>query len=355
MKVFLTGGGSGGHILPNIALIEGLRAKQRTTPLALGYIGERGGMEEEMIRAQQVQFYGIYAGKIRRYFDIQNFFDPFKILLGFFQSLWIFWRQRPSVLFSKGGFVSVPVVFAAWCCRIPVIIHESDTTPGLATRITSRLATRICVAWKKTLSFFPEGKAILTGIPIRKAITQGDMARGVSLCGFTNTNKPTLLVIGGSLGAGALNDFVQNNLFALTKEMNVIHITGKGKSIVAHSDTIGAYAQFEFLGTELFDLYKASSLILSRAGSTLLWEFVELGIPAVLVPLPGHSSRGDQIDNALEYHSLYPTLSHVIPQESLTLDSFFYGIDILKKQTTEMKPRDLLNAREVIVEMLVGD
>ena len=277
-------------------------------------------MEEKIIMKTDVIFHGIHAGKFRRYFSFQNFIDWFKVPIGFVEALIILIRHRPKALFSKGGYIAVPVCFAAWALRIPVIIHDSDVVPGLASKLTGKIATRICISWEKSLKFFPNGKAVLTGIPVRDEIWLGSKENGLTFVGGITNELPILLVVGGSLGASFLNEFVITNIFEFTKKFNIVHLTGDKKEITtAIKTSIGWYKSFAYVDESYKDLLALSNVILSRSGATALAEFDVIRKPLVLVPLPISSSRGDQIDNAEEYAKAHPEC-RVIEQESITLD-----------------------------------
>ena len=223
-KIILTGGGTAGHVTPNIALIPALKE----AGYEISYIGSYNGIERKLIEELNIPYYGISTGKFRRYFDVKNFTDPFRVLKGMSQAKKLMKTIKPDIVFSKGGFVSVPVVRAAGKCHIPAIIHESDMTPGLANKLSMKYASKICCNFPETVENIPNGKGVLTGSPIRRELLSGDKAAGLKLCGF-NTQKPVLLVIGGSLGAVHINDAIRAILPDLIRQYQVIHICGKGK------------------------------------------------------------------------------------------------------------------------------
>ncbi len=291
-KIVLTGGGTAGHVTPNIALMPKLIQHD----FSISYIGSYEGMEKAMIEATGTPYFGIATGKFRRYFDLKNFTDPFRVIKGYFEAKSHLKQIRPDVLFSKGGFVSVPVVLAAKRLHIPTIIHESDITPGLANRICIPSASKICCNFPETIAYLPENKAVLSGSPIRRELFDGDRAKGLAFCGF-NTEKPILLIVGGSLGAAAVNQAVRSILPELLKDYQVIHLCGKGK-LDPSLDNIDGYVQYEFISAELPDLMAAADLVISRAGANAICELVALCKPNILIPLPATSSRGDQILNA---------------------------------------------------------
>jgi UDP-N-acetylglucosamine--N-acetylmuramyl-(pentapeptide) pyrophosphoryl-undecaprenol N-acetylglucosamine transferase len=292
-KILLTGGGTAGHVTPNIALVPGLRE----LGLEVHYVGTRGGMERGLIEKVGLPYYCISAGKLRRYFDFKNFTDLFRIALGFFQSLALVVRLRPSLVFSKGGFVSCPVVWAAWLCGVPVVIHESDITPGLANRLSMPFAKKICFSFPETGAHLPPSKREATGLPVRRELFGGDAARGREFCGFGD-DKPVIVVIGGSLGAQAVNEAVRGGLDRLLDDFNVCHICGKGG--LAPGSRAG-YSQFEYVNEELPDIFAMADMVISRSGATTLFELLALRKPALLIPLGTAASRGDQILNARSF------------------------------------------------------
>ncbi len=290
-KVLFTGGGTAGHVTPNLALIE--RARERGWDAI--YVGSKGGIERDIIAPLNIPFFEIQSGKLRRYFSWENFVDPLRIIVGILQSLLICLRERPDRVFSKGGFVSVPVVVAAWLCRIPVICHESDVTPGLANRLAYPFCARICVTFSETLRYLPAGKARHTGTPLRESLLHGDAARGIKHLALDG-KKPLMLAFGGSLGANVINTSVRNSLDALLQKFDVLHVVGAGN--LDQSLVRQGYIQKEFMHEEFGDVLAASTVVVSRAGANSLYELLSLRKPHVLIPLSRKASRGDQIDNA---------------------------------------------------------
>ena len=319
-KIVMTGGGTAGHVTPNIALFPALQKEG----YEISYIGSYEGIEKRLIEEQGVPYYGISSGKLRRYFDPKNFSDPFKVLKGYHQSVRLLKKLKPDVVFSKGGFVSVPVVLAASRCHIPAIIHESDLTPGLANRIAIPKATKVCCNFPETLAHVPEEKAVLTGTPIRAELLSGDADRAFALCNFTDSAKPTLLVVGGSSGSRAINTAIRDLLPELIKNYNVIHLCGKG-NVDTSLTAIAGYAQFEYANEELADLFALSSLVISRAGANAICELLALRKPNILIPLPAAASRGDQILNANSFRS--QGFSYVLEEEELTNTTLLEAID----------------------------
>ncbi|WP_133138877.1 undecaprenyldiphospho-muramoylpentapeptide beta-N-acetylglucosaminyltransferase [Legionella genomosp. 1] len=291
-RIVLTGGGTAGHVTPNLALIEILKREN----WQIDYIGSKNGVEDNMIRAQGVPFHSISSGKLRRYFSWQNFLDPLLILRGIFQSWRLLKQLKTDVVFSKGGFVAFPVVFAAWLRGIPVIAHESDLTPGLANRLSFPFVNKIAVNFASARTHFKQKEKVeVTGTPIRSELFRGNRQKGLDLCGFTD-EKPCLLVMGGSLGASKLNTIIREALPELTQSWQIIHLCGKGK--LDSSVNNPAYCQFEYANEELSHLFAASDLIISRAGANAIYEILALQKPHILIPLSAKVSRGDQIQNA---------------------------------------------------------
>ncbi len=294
-KIVLTGGGTAGHVTPNMALAPELRKNG----FELHYIGSYDGIEKKLIEKAGIPYYGISSGKLRRYADIKNLSDPFRVIKGFAQARAILGNIRPDAVFSKGGFVSVPVVLAAKTRGIPCVIHESDITPGLANKICMPCAARICVNFPETLDSVPANKAVLTGTPIRKELFLGDRDAGLAFCGF-NSSKPVILAVGGSLGAAAVNSAIRDILPSILEKYQLIHLCGKGKLDESLSG-IDGYAQFEYIQEELPDLMAAADVVVSRAGANSICEILALRKPNVLIPLSAKASRGDQILNAASF------------------------------------------------------
>lgn len=290
-RVVLTGGGTAGHVMPNLALLPELRS----AGFDVVYIGS-SGVEKGLVTAAQVPFFEISTGKLRRYFSVQNILDVGRIIAGFLQALILMFKLRPSAIFSKGGFVAVPVTLAAWCCRVPVVTHESDYSPGLANKIITPFSKRVLYTFAETEKYLPKEKSELVGTPVRQALFSGDADRGRKICGF-GPEKPILLVMGGSQGAQRINDALKLILPELTEKFNIVHITGKGKSI---GYSAPGYIGFEFLGEELKDIFAASDLVVTRAGANSIFEILALKKPMLLIPLEV-GSRGDQVLNAKSF------------------------------------------------------
>ncbi len=315
MNFVFTGGGTAGHITPNIALIPLLQQKGYT----VHYIGRETGMERELIEALPgVAYHGISAGKLRRYSNIKNLTDPFRVVKGYFQSLALMKQLKPAGVFSKGGFVSVPVVLAAGARRVPVVIHESDMTPGLATKLCLPTAKKACTTFEKTAQILG-AKGVCTGTPLRNELLHGSSEAGRKWLGLDH--KPVILVMGGSLGAKAVNDQIRAVLPRLLPEFNIVHICGSGK--LKEGLDFPGYVQREYIHEKLPDVMALADIVVSRAGSNSINEFLALHKPMLLIPLPAEHSRGDQLDNAEEFEKrgyAKKMLEEEITPDSLTCE-----------------------------------
>lgn len=309
-KIVLTGGGTAGHVTPNMALIPKLKELE----YEIAYMGSYDGIEKKLIEDFDIPYYGIATGKFRRYFDPKNFSDPFRVLKGMGEARRYLKQIRPDVVFSKGGFVSVPVVRAAYSLGIPCIIHESDMTPGLANKLCIPVAKKVCCNFPETFRMLPASKAVLTGSPIRKELIMGDKEAGYKLCGF-DASKPVIMVVGGSLGSAAINQAVRDVLPELLRDFQVVHLCGKEKMDNLLLTTSG-YKQFEYIKSEMKDIFAMADLVISRAGANAISELLALKKPNILIPLPSGSSRGDQILNAQSFES--QGFSIVINEDDLT-------------------------------------
>lgn len=310
-RIVMTGGGTAGHVTPNIALMPALQE----AGYDIQYIGSYNGIEKGLIEAQNIPYHGINSGKLRRYLDLKNLSDPFRVIHGYTQALGLMRKLKPDIVFSKGGFVSVPVVLAAKTCRVPAIIHESDITPGLANRIAIKGAKKVCCNFPETLKYLPAEKAVLTGSPIRRELFRGDKEKAYKLCNFPETVKPVLLIIGGSLGSVAINTAVRKVLPELLEEFHIIHLCGKGNLDHQLTGIVG-YAQFEYVSSELTDMLALADLAISRAGANSICELLALHKPNILIPLPAAASRGDQLLNAKSFAN--QGFSCVLEEETLT-------------------------------------
>jgi UDP-N-acetylglucosamine--N-acetylmuramyl-(pentapeptide) pyrophosphoryl-undecaprenol N-acetylglucosamine transferase len=312
--LLLVGGGSAGHVIPSIPLIDHFRARG----WSLSYVGSADGPEHGLIAPLGVPFHVISVGKLRRYFSLQNLTDLFRTGAGVWQAWRLLQRLRPDVVFSKGGYVSVPVVMAAWLRGIPVVAHESDLTPGLANRLAMPFVSALCTNFPGTRVGGEGGRrraprVVRTGTPLRPALTGGDPAKGRAMCGAP-PDRQLLVVVGGSLGAAAINRTVWAALPELTERFFVVHVCGRGARLPA-LEAVAGYRAYEFVGDGWGDILAAADLVVSRAGANALYELLALGKPHLLIPLSRAASRGDQIENAA--YAEEAGLSVVLPEEDL--------------------------------------
>ena len=323
-KIVLTGGGTAGHVTPNLALLPSLRKEE----FEIHYIGSYNGIERRLIEDAGISYDGISSGKLRRYFDIKNFSDPLRVLKGYGQAKRLMKQYQPDIVFSKGGFVSVPVVLAAKHYKIPVIIHESDMTPGLANKICIPAAQKVCCNFPETLNYLPKDKAVLSGSPIREELLTGDRLSGLQYAGLS-ANRPVILVIGGSLGSVTVNHAVRSILPKLLSQFQVIHICGKGNLDESLIGTSG-YVQYEYVDKPLRHL------------------------PNILIPLSAAASRGDQILNANSFAK--QGFSTVLEEEVLTSDTLYQAVsETYKKRISfieTMEKSTLNNAVETIMDLI---
>lgn len=347
-KIIMTGGGSAGHVTPNIALFPELKKFGYT----ILYIGSKDGIEKEIIEKEKIKYYSISSGKLRRYIDLKNISDPFKVVKGVYQAWKIIRKEKPSIVFSKGGFVSVPVVIGAYLNGVPVIAHESDITPGLANKISAPYCTKICVTFPESLIGIAGKKGVLTGTPIRREILEGSRILGKKFCGFTDS-KPILLIMGGSLGSKKINESIRSCLDELLLEYNMAHICGKGN---INEDLVNknGYCQFEYIGEELNNVMAAADIVISRAGANAIFEFLALRKPNILIPLSKKSSRGDQILNAESFKK--SGYSVVIEEENLNSKVLMKELSHLlihkEEYIQNMNSSHVKNGVEEIVKMI---
>ena len=346
-KIVMTGGGTAGHVTPNIALFPALRAEG----YEIHYIGSFDGIEKKLIEDFDVPYYGISTGKFRRYFDPKNFSDPFRVMKGFFEAKKILKHIKPDVVFSKGGFVSVPVVRAAASLKIPCIIHESDMTPGLANKLCIPVSRKICCNFPETFDMLPPEKAVLTGSPIREELSTGNKEVGLAFCGF-NHEKPVIMVMGGSQGAAAVNQAIRDALPKLLEKYQVVHLCGKDKmdNLLL---TVPGYKQFEYIKEEMKDLLAMADLVISRSGANAISEILALRKPNILIPLP--SGRGDQLLNADSYEA--QGFSIVINEDDLTtkvllqkVEELWQNKETYVKTMSESKQRDAIGQIMGLIE-----
>ena len=333
ISLVFTGGGTAGHVTPNLAIIPIVREKMKDFELDIHYIGSENGIEKEMIeKLPDITYHSVRTGKLRRYFSLKNFTDPFRVIGGYFDAKKIIKKIRPTVVFSKGGFVSVPVAAAAHSQKIPVIAHESDLTPGLANKLSSKYATKICTTFPDTLEYLPKDIGVCTGSPIRPELFDGNALRARERYGFDN--KPVILSMGGSLGSVNLNKALRENLPELVKSYNIIHLCGKGNLDEACNKYAPSYIQFEFISDELPDALALADLIISRAGSNAIHEFLALHKPMLLIPLSTAASRGDQILNAESFEKR--GFAIVLKEENITPTSFIHAVSYVEKDKEKM-------------------
>ena len=347
-RIVFTGGGTAGHVTPNIALFPQLKEKGYD----IHYIGSYDGIEKRLIEDFRIPYYGISTGKLRRYFDVKNFSDPFRVIKGFMEAKKILKTLKPDIVFSKGGFVSVPVVRAAASRKIPCIIHESDMTPGLANKLSMSAATKVCCNFPETLELLPEGKAILTGSPIRQELLSGDKFKALDFLGFTS-DKPVILVVGGSLGAVAVNKAVRSILPELLKSYQVIHLCGRGK-LDQSLKSLKGYAQFEYVKEELKDFFALTDIVISRAGANAICELLALHKPNLLIPLSANASRGDQILNARSFER--QGFSIVLEEGSMTDTALCDAVESLYEHREQyinaMKNSSQQNSIDTIIDLI---
>lgn len=347
-RIILTGGGTAGHVTPNIALLPRLKE----LGYDIQYIGSYNGIEKELIEQFQIPYHGISSGKLRRYFSLQNFSDPFRVLKGFGEANKLIKALKPDVIFSKGGFVSVPVVMAGKKRRVPTIIHESDMTPGLANKLSIPSATKVCCNFPETLEHLPADKAVLTGSPIRQELLKGNRIAALDYCGLT-ADKPVVLIIGGSLGSVVVNDAIRLILPELLKDFHVIHLCGKNK-IDESLRSLKGYVQFEYIQSELKDIFALTDIVISRAGANAICELLALRKPNLLIPLSANASRGDQILNAHSFER--QGFSIVIEEEDLSkeklLSSIYSLYDNRDSYINAMNQSSQQNSIDTIIDLI---
>jgi len=333
--IVFTGGGTLGHVMPNLPLIAAYQKKG----WKVSYIGSKKGEERAKIEALGIPYYPIRTGKLRRYFDWQNFLDIFNVIIAIFQSFILMLRLRPNVLFSKGGYVALPPVVGAWLTRIPTVIHESDMTPGLTTKLSKRFAKKICVSFQNAAKFFPKELVHWTGLPVRDLVFEASRSRGLEVSGFSG-QRPILLTFGGSLGAEFLNTVIRENVQnGNLNAYDVINICGNGK--LDSSMQFDNYVQFESLSDDFLHIMKSADLVLTRGGATSLFELLAMKKLHIVVPLSKNASRGDQIDNAKYFASL--GVSSFVEEENYTWEKMKAMIqNTLENQEQTLKEIDSL-------------
>jgi len=323
-RILFTGGGTAGHVIVNLALIPYFQKEG----WQIDYIGSHDGIERKLIEPlENVTYYPISTGKLRRYMSLENIKDPFKVLKGTMQAWNIMRKRKPQIVFSKGGFVSVPVVIAAKMRRIPTIIHESDLTPGLANKIAMPFAKKILTTFPETSRYVKEAKTVHIGAVIREELFTGDPKVGYYKAGL-HDEKPVILIMGGSIGSRNINEAVRSHLDELLASYQLIHICGEGN--VDESLSRVGYVQYEYVNEGLSDLFSIADYVISRAGSNAIFEFVALRLPMLLIPLPLSASRGDQIDNAKSFEK--SGYAHILYEEDITGDNFIKAVETLIDQ-----------------------
>ncbi len=347
-RIILTGGGTAGHVTPNIALIPRLKEEGYD----IHYIGSYDGIEKKLIEDMKIPYHGISSGKLRRYFDVKNFSDPFRVVKGYGEAARLMKSLKPDVVFSKGGFVSVPVVMAAKNHKVPAIIHESDMTPGLANKLCIPCATKVCCNFPEAMEHLPKEKAVLTGTPIRQELFKGDPLEAVKFTGL-DANKPTILVVGGSSGSVKVNEAVRECLDDLLKNYQVIHLCGKDKVDPAYDNHTG-YVQYEYIKKELSALLAFADIVISRAGANAICELQALAKPNVLIPLGSNASRGDQILNAESFEK--QGFSYVVLEENLTKESLLEAVQQVYDKRADykktMEASQMTNSIEKIIKLI---
>lgn len=347
-RILFTGGGTAGHVIVNLALIPYYQEKG----WEVDYIGSKTGIERKLIeKLNGVTYHPISTGKLRRYASVENIKDPFKVLKGTWQAVRIIRKQKPKVIFSKGGFVSVPVLLAAKLTNVPAVIHESDYTPGLANKIAMPFAKKVLATFPETMKYLPEKKSEYVGAVIRDELFQGEKERGRTIAGL-NSQKPVLLIMGGSGGSQKINETVRQSLPELLSTFQIIHICGEGK--IDRSINKLGYTQFEYVHDELKDIFAASDFILSRAGSNAIFEFLALRKPMLLIPLSRQASRGDQIINAKSFAE--KRYARVLEEESLTEETLVKELALLREHAPimidTMKQYQTEQSRERVLAIL---
>lgn len=347
-RVLFTGGGTAGHVIVNLALIPYFEQ----AGWKIDYIGSKSGIERELVgELPNVTYHPISTGKLRRYISIENMKDPFKVLKGTFDAWRIIGKVKPQIIFSKGGFVSVPVVVAARMRRVPTIIHESDLTPGLANKLATKFAKKVITTFPETVRYLPEKKAIHVGAVIREALFTGsrdDAYKWTKL----SPQKPTMLIMGGSSGSEKINQVVRDNLPSLLEKAQIIHICGNGN--VDETIEVDGYRQYEYINHELKDVLAITDYVISRAGSNAIFEFLALNIPMLLIPLSLAASRGDQIDNAKSF--VKSGFAHQLMEEDVTADTLMQAINQLVDDAPSIKEtmqkQDSQKARNQVIDLI---
>lgn len=347
-RIVLTGGGTAGHVTPNIALIPYLQKEG----YEIHYIGSKQGIEKQLIESCGIPYYGISSGKLRRYLSKENISDVFKVIKGIFEAKKIIKKIKPDVVFSKGGFVAVPVVIGAAQSKVKIVCHESDITPGLANKLAMPFATAVCTTFPEAVKHIKDNKGICTGTPIRDMLFQGNRQKGLDMCGFSG-NKPVILIMGGSQGSVRVNTFVRELLNKLLPKYDIVHLCGKGNIDKALLNTTG-YVQYEYISDELPDIFAMADMVISRAGSNAICEFLSLKKPMLLIPLGLNASRGDQILNAKSFQK--QGFAEVLDDETMTKGALYDKITEVynnrAKYIENMNNSKLSNGIDSVMEII---
>lgn len=345
-RIILTGGGSAGHVTANLALLPSLM----NNGWEVHYIGTENGIENSIVSKDKVTYHSIRTGKLRRYFDFRNFIDPFNVIIGIIQSYIILRKLKPSIVFAKGGFVSLPVIVSSWALGIPAITHEGDVSLGLANKLSLPFIRKICVSFEETLQYVGR-KGVYTGLPVRKEILGGNVDKGFQICDFEQ-DKPIILVMGGSQGSRNINRLLRESLVDILPHFNVIHICGKG-NIDMTFDHRG-YRQFEYLTDELPHVFAVSDITISRSGTASVFEILALKKPAIFIPLTTNASRGEQLLNAGSFER--NGLSKVLQEHEITKQRLYEEIlDLYKNRDVyigNMKKYQIPNSIDEIMKLI---
>lgn len=334
-RVAVTGGGTAGHVLPAVPVMERLSAQG----CEVHFIGGASGFEEGLLQDLPVAYHAVQSGKLRRYFSWRNLVDAGRVPLGVVQAWRLLRRIRPQVVFSKGGFAAFPAVLAAWLNRIPAVAHESDLTPGLANRLSMPFLASLCVNFEATAAPAPERRGrrtVVTGTPLRRELATGCARRGRRQLGIDGIDRPVLLVVGGSSGAAEVNAVVRSALPGLLERYVVVHVCGPGRTRAEPAGQPG-YVQREYVREGWGDVVAAADLVVSRAGANALYEWLALGKPHLLVPLPRTASRGDQIENAA--FAAGNGWSLVLPEDALSADTLLAELARLDEEAGAIRCR----------------
>jgi len=349
-KIILTGGGTAGHVAPNLALVPSLKE----AGFEIYYIGSHAGIERKLVEDAGIPYFGISSGKFRRYKSIKNATDILRVGKGLLDALRIIKKIRPDLVFSKGGFVVVPVIAAARLLRVKSVIHESDLTPGLANKLAMPFASKICVSFPETLKYVSDSKGVLTGTPLRAELFKGERESGFKFTGLNQSGLPVLLVTGGSQGANAINSCVRDALPGLLAKFQIVHLCGKGN--LSGINKTG-YVEYEYINEAMADVLAMADIVVSRAGANTLFELAALRKPNLLIPLPSSQSRGDQLLNADSFKR--QGFSMVLPEEKMTVERLQNDIDCLYKnreqflQSIEKQNSNMFDGVENIMRVIV--